>query len=400
MSLQNPSAVFTRRYDLDWLRIIAFGLLIFYHIGMFFNTEGWHAKSLNANDAMEPIMWLSSPWRLPLLFFVSGVAIRFLSDKLGAARFAADRSWRLFPVILFGMLVIVAPQSYVELRSAGVIEPGYGAFYQAYAGIWAGPWELHTPTWNHLWYVVYLFVYSLLLAPLVPLLRAIADSPALLSAGRLAANHVIAAMGLIILPLIPLLAIRFILVPDHPTTHNLTDDWANHAQSMTMLLLGYLMAKNEGVWRAIDKLLPITGGLTLSLLAFLLWCYMDWDRTAANEALVWVARIGRIVFSWTIILSLVGLARVFLTGDGPIRRYLTDAVFPYYILHQTITVVAGYWLTGFGLGVWTEFALLVAITFGGCALGYEIVKRVPPLRPVMGLKWQRAKTNPVPATAE
>ncbi|MBR9825065.1 MAG: acyltransferase [Alphaproteobacteria bacterium] len=401
MSLQNPSASFTRRYDLDWLRIIAFGLLIFYHIGMFFNTEGWHAKSLNANDAMEPIMWLSSPWRLPLLFFVSGVAIRFLSDKLGAARFAADRSWRLFPVILFGMFVIVAPQSYVELRSAGVIEPGYGAFYQAYAGTWAGPWELHTPTWNHLWYVVYLFVYSLLLAPLVPLLRAIADSSALLSAGRLAANHMIAAIGLIILPLIPLLAIRFILVPDHPTTHNLTDDWANHAQSMTMVLLGYFMAKNEGVWRAIDRLLPITGAITLALFAFLLWCYVDWDRTAASETLVWIARIGRIVFAWTIILSLVGLARIFLTGDGPLRRYLTEAIFPYYILHQTITVVAGYWLTGFGFSVWTEFALLVVITFGGCALGFEIIRRIPVLRPVMGLKWRASKEQKTkPAMAE
>ena len=56
MSGANPNAQFTRRYDLDWLRIIAFGLLILYHIGMFFNTEGWHAKSLGANDTMEPLM--------------------------------------------------------------------------------------------------------------------------------------------------------------------------------------------------------------------------------------------------------------------------------------------------------------------------------------------------------
>ena len=120
-----PPASVTRHYALDWLRIIVFILLIFYHIGMYFNTEGWHAKSVHANDAMEPLMWLSSPWRLPLLFFISGVAIRFLGDKLGAGRFALDRSWRLFPVILFGMYVIVAPQTYAELRSAGVIEPGF-----------------------------------------------------------------------------------------------------------------------------------------------------------------------------------------------------------------------------------------------------------------------------------
>ena len=86
------------------------------------------------------------------------------------------------------------------------------------------------------------------------------------------------------------------------------------------------------------------------------------------------------------ILTLVGLARRFLNGDGPVRRYLTEAIFPYYILHQTITVVAGYTLTGFGLGVWAEFVLLVVITFAGCALGYELVRRIAVLRPVMGLK--------------
>ena len=65
-----PISTGSRHYGLDWLRIGVFILLIFYHTGMFFNTEGWHAKSLNANDAMEPFMWLSSPWRLPLLFLI------------------------------------------------------------------------------------------------------------------------------------------------------------------------------------------------------------------------------------------------------------------------------------------------------------------------------------------
>jgi len=384
----NPSAVFTRRHDLDWLRIIAFGLLIFYHIGMFFNTEGWHAKSLHANDAMEPFMWLSSPWRLPLLFFVSGVAIRFLGDKLGAARFALDRSWRLFPVILFGMYVIVAPQSYVELRSAGVIEAGFGQFYQSYAGEWGGPWSIHTPTWNHLWYVVYLFVYSLLLAPLLPLLRWLADSRVMQAGGETTSRGLLQALPILVLPLVPLLAIRFFLVPDFPTTHALFDDWANHAQSMTMVLLGYFAAKNAGLWRGIDRLLPVSGLLTLGLMIFLFWAYSDWEPITEQPTLIWAARLGRIVFSWSIILTLIGLAQRFLTGDGPLRRYLTEAVFPYYILHQTITVVAGYGLSGLGLGVWTEFALLVLITFGGCAIGFEIIRRIPVLRLVMGLKFQ------------
>ncbi len=385
-AILSPTVAYTRRYDLDWLRIIAFGLLIFYHIGMFFNTEGWHAKSSHMNDVMEPLMWLSSPWRLPLLFFISGVAIRFLSDKLGSARFARDRFLRLFPVILFGMYVVVAPQSWVELQRSGEIGADFWTFYQGYAFTWDGPWSVHTPTWNHLWYVVYLFVYCLLLAPLVPALRAISDSSALGAVGRLFERPVLGPILMIALPVLPFLAIRFTLAEQFETTHNLVWDWANHANSFTILLYGYAFARNKVLWRAVDRALPWAGGLTAASLVFLYVCYSDWSAVEPHEWLLWTARIDRVVYAWAIILTLLGLARRFLNHDNAARRYLTEAIFPYYILHQTIIVVGGFWIGGLGLTVWTEFAVLTAMTIAGCALGFELVRRVAPLRPALGLK--------------
>ena len=388
-----PLSASTRRFDLDWLRIIVFGLLIFYHIGMFFNTEDWHAKSSHINDAMEPLMWLSSPWRLPMLFFISGVAIRFLSDKLGAVRFAGDRFWRLLPVILFGMYVTVAPQTWVQLQRSGEIGPDFWTFYQGYAFTWDGPWSIQTPTWNHLWYVAYLFVYCMLLAPVIPILRALADSRALKAVGGLFERPVLGPILMMVLPVLPFMLIRFTLSNQFETTHNLIWDWANHANSFTILLYGYFFARNEALWRAVDRALPWVGGVTLASFAFLYVCYTDWSAVEPHEWLLWTARIDRIVFAWTIILTLLGLARRFLNHDNAARRYLTEAVFPYYILHQTIIVVAGFWIGSMGFGVWTEFAILVAMTVIGCGLGYELVKRVPLLRPVMGLKWQRGSRS-------
>jgi glucan biosynthesis protein C len=63
-----------RRYDLDWVRIGAFMLLILYHVGMYYVDWDWHVKSPHASAAIEPLMMLTSPWRLSLLFLVSGVA--------------------------------------------------------------------------------------------------------------------------------------------------------------------------------------------------------------------------------------------------------------------------------------------------------------------------------------
>jgi glucan biosynthesis protein C len=385
MNPANPNAVFTRRHDLDWLRIIAFGLLIFYHIGMFYVTWGWHVKSPYASEAAEPLMQLLNPWRLALLFFISGVAIRFLSDKIGSLKFALDRSWRLFPVILFGMYFVVAPQSYFELRTDGVIEAGFGDFYRQYAGEFGGPWSIHTPTWNHLWYVVYLFVYCLVLAPLIPAMRWLAESRLGGAFARLWTGPT-AVLALVFVPIIPFWIYRATIDPMFPTTHGLFDDWANHAHRMTILLMGYFAAKSPRFWSAVRTGLPWVLGLTVILGVSLSYVWANWEMMS-ETALLWPARLARVLFAWTMILSLLGLSQRFLKGDGPIRRYLTEAIFPWYILHQTITVSAGYALGQLTLGVWTEFALLTIATIGGCALGFEIIRRIPPFRPVMGLKF-------------
>jgi glucans biosynthesis protein C len=118
-----------RRYDLDWVRIGAFMLLIFYHAGMYYVTWDFHVKSPHASHAVEPLMMLSSPWRLSLLFLVSGVATAYLLERKSTPGFLGQRSTRLLVPLLFGMAVIVLPQSYLE-----VVEK------VSYAGSYADLW--------------------------------------------------------------------------------------------------------------------------------------------------------------------------------------------------------------------------------------------------------------------
>jgi len=66
-------------------------------------------------------------------------------------------------------------------------------------------------------------------------------------------------------------------------------------------------------------------------------------------------------------------------------RYLTGAIFCYYVLHQTITVVAGYYLTEYQLGVAVESALVLAVTVAGCVLGYELIRRIPKIGILFGV---------------
>ena len=158
-----------RRYDLDWVRIGAFMLLIFYHVGMYYVTWDFHVKSPHASSTIEPLMMLTSPWRLSLLFLVSGVATAYLLAR-AKGNFMRSRSVRLLIPLLFGMAVIVPPQSYLEVVEKVSYKGSFAQFYRLYITGFHGFCRedcLIMPTWNHLWFVAYLWVYTLVLFAIV-----------------------------------------------------------------------------------------------------------------------------------------------------------------------------------------------------------------------------------------
>lgn len=380
-----------RRYDLDWLRIGAFGLLILYHIGMFYVSWPWHVKSSQTGpdvwQVVQPVMLLTSPWRLALLFLIAGCATRFMADKLPRARMAKARSWRLLLPIVFGMLVIVPPQTYYEVVTQMNFDEGWRAFYTKYIGFHGG-WRSHgapliVPTWNHLWFVVYLWVYTMLVLASRPLLHQ-------LPMQRIA-KLLRQPMALLLLPPIFVGLLRLLLRPVFGETHALLDDWYLHALYLSMFLFGYGIAKHEGIWLSIERLRWISLTLAMVIYAMMIVAVVL-NIGGRARPFIWA------LDQWAWILMLLGFARRLMNFDSAARRYLTDAVFPFYIIHQTAIVVLGYHLTKLGLPVGVEAAILVVGTAAACVVGYEIVKRVGVLRPVFGLKGSPvAQTGPVSA---
>lgn len=376
------SAPLTRRYDLDWLRIIAFGLLIFYHIGMFYVTWDWHVKSPHASDWAEPVMLLTNPWRLDLLFFISGVGARFMLDKMSARGFALSRFHRLFWPLVFAIFVIVPPQAYYELLDAvrlGQIPAytdSYSAFHLKYISGYSGWCDgedcLRVPTWNHMWFVAYLLVYSAVLALIWPLLKRIkGDWP---------------LWTFVLGPWLVLWGLRATLFPVFGDTHALTDDYYLHALYGFLFLLGAMVGRSDAVFEATRRWRWLW--LCVAVVAYAVFMPMSlWSGGELPPWALFVLRGAREAQAWFAILALLGFARQHLSAaDGPLRRTLTEAVFPFYIVHQTLIVVAAYHLAKFNLPIGLEFALLIVITVVGCVLTYLIVRAVPRLRPLFGLK--------------
>jgi peptidoglycan/LPS O-acetylase OafA/YrhL len=374
-----------RRYDLDWLRIAAFGLLIFYHIGMFYVSWPWHVKSSHAGPLLQPLMLLTSPWRLALLFLIAGCATRFMADRMARGRMAATRSKRLLLPLLFGMLVIVPPQTYCEIVEKLGYAEGWASFYRKYVSFYGG-WRtngkpLIVPTWNHLWFVAYLWVYTMIVIALRPVLHALPMKGVAASLRQ--------PLAVLILPPLFVGLLRLTLRPVFGETHALLDDWYLHALYMAMFLFGYGIAKAEGIWLAIERLRWIALGVAVTTYAAMVWAVVT-NFGGPARPFIWA------LDQWTWILALLGFAYRWLRQgkltDSPARRYLTAAIFPFYILHQTVIVVAGHTLTPLGLPAWAEGVILVGVTVAACCGGYEIVRRVAWLRPLFGLRTSQIRS--------
>lgn len=379
-----------RRYDLDWLRVIAFGLLIFYHIGMFYVTWDWHVKSPHAGPALEPVMALINPWRLPLLFLISGIALRFAIDKAQLRQFVPRRFLRLFIPIVFGMLVVCAPQAFFELYRKGETGPDFWAFYGQYLDF-DMEFSILTPTWNHLWYVVYILAYTLLLVALLPLLRRL-ERPVEALFGWLARGE--RGWRLLLLPPLPFVFYGLTLAPHFPSTHAFYNDWANHAELFSIVLIGWFAAKSPAFWGSVQRYLAQAIVLALSLMAILTVARLNRDVVLGSDELQMLVDALRTVFMWATIIALLGLAQRFLNRPSAVLSFLTEAVFPYYILHQTIIVAVGFWVGGLQLPVWLEAGCIVVATLLGCVLLTEVIKRVPPLRPLFGLPLRAGMARP------
>jgi len=391
--MQSDPAAPDRRFDLDWLRIIVFGLLILYHVGMFYVPWDWHVKSSHIFDDLRPVMLLTNPWRLSLLFIISGVATRFMADKIAPGRLLRTRSARLLLPLMFGMLVVVPPQTWCEI----VEKLGYAGswldFYGKYLGFYEG-WrpdgrKLLVPTWNHLWFVAYLWLYTMLVLMAQPLLRSVRQ----VWLERLLQWRLAGAIMLVI-PCLLLAALRLLLRPLFGETHALFDDWYLHAIYFPLFLFGFMAAPCTAAWTLIARLRAVA--LICALLAWLalvavMLLYPHGTDVPAILSLG--VKVGWATQQWCGCIALLGYAQRWLNRDSTWRRYMTDAVFPFYIVHQTVIVVIGHQLSPLQLPAWLEAITIIGITAAACLGTFEIARRVAWLRPLFGLKPQATASH-------
>ncbi|MDT8759909.1 acyltransferase family protein [Sphingomonas psychrotolerans] len=370
-----------RHYGMDWLRIAAFTLLIVYHVAMVFAPWTWVIKTNHSYPALIPPMALLTPWRLPLLFAVSGYSSRKLFDRSGGALpFARSRASRLLIPLAFGMAVIVPVEMWVR-----VLETGYP---HGYLRFWAVDyWRIGSfygrefPSWEHLWFVAYLATYSLLLAAAIGW-----QGTRVIELLDRAANWLVHGPRLLWVPIAGLVILRLGLLFVAPEHQGLVSDWGGHSQYVPIFLFGFALAGAPPLWSAIARLWKAALAVAIITGTLVVGIEVAYPGTSIPpHALMALDRAAKVAMAWSMILTLFHVAETWWNRDHPWRKPLAEAVFPFYIVHHPAIVLLAWYTLPFDLGPALEFALLLGGTMAICFGMWIIGGRVGLLRPLIGL---------------
>lgn len=167
-----------------------------------------------------------------------------------------------------------------------------------------------------------------------------------------------------------------------------------------MFLFGVLLWRAEHVWAAIRRFWKIAAIASIAgfvVVAGIELRYPGDTPVIGGARMLW--EVARIFQGWGAIVALIGIADRYWNRDAPIRPILVEAVFPFYIIHQTIIVLIGWWLLPAALPNWAAFLILLAATVVGCWLFYRIGRAIPVLRPLIGLSYRDRLKPSAPSPA-
>jgi glucans biosynthesis protein C len=333
-----------RKYYIDWLRIFLIVSVFFYHVGMLFNTWEWHIKNNVVSSSANELMIFLHTWRMPLLFLISGAGTFYALGKRTKGQYIGERTKRLLLPVVFGMLLIVPPQVYVEKIDQ------YDSYFHFYSHLFNGSYPEGNTSWHHLWFVVYLFFFSLLAILFISFFR---SKIGIIFMDQL--EKLIQIKGGATLLLIPLILSQIILRPYFPNeTHGLLDDWAFFTYCFLFFIYGYVMLSREKIIKALEKHRGIYLAFTIISTSFFLAGFKIFDNPYQGV----YYGVFKILVGWFCSLTVLGYAKKYLSFDHPWRVKLNEGIYPFYILHQTVIVVSAYFIVDANAEIWVKYLFM------------------------------------------
>jgi surface polysaccharide O-acyltransferase-like enzyme len=379
-----------RRYDIDWLRILAVLLLFDFHSARVFDEGGFYVKAAEVSMAAEYFVGLVNQWHMHLFMLLSGVGTYFALGKRTGREYAWERIKRLFVPFLFGTFVIIPPQVYCRMLSQDGFTGNYLDFYPHF---FKGVAPEGNFEWGHLWFLLYLFVFSMLALKLFLYLRTDEGVDAIKKIARMVERP----GGLFLLAL-PVALSEGILRTGYPDgAQNLYNDWANFFTYLIIFIYGFLIFSDDRFQAAIDRLWKFSLLLAFLFTAGLIVLINIWEWPEGYSAGAMGFHFIRGITTWCWLISFLGAGKAFLDFGGPVLKYAAEAALPMYVLHQTAIVAIAYHVIKWSSGPFVKFIVIDLAAFVLSLFIYDVlIRRINVIRVLFGMRMKKtvpAKEN-------
>lgn len=396
-----------RRFDIDWLRVILFGLLIPFHvsIGLLWNAYGTNfnpVSNVGTNTSLVLgniiLLWMHQ-WRLPALFMISGIGTAFAFRRRNTKTFIKERFSRLVVPLLFGMFIVNLIYWWLSFYSSTDTyfqSSPVGWFIGVTIFIWILNLAIFPQLSLHLWFLVNLFMYSIMAAPILS--RVTKKDHGLLIGSVRRIIRLPFGVGILILIPLPLLLAEIIF---KPYLHGHTGHGYEFWWYLVFFLLGFfLISAKEDFYNALSSIkVTVTILAFITSVAFILFITKTGELTdlllngswalrgfPVHNSLTLLAIALHSYHAWFWCLVLFSWGAYFLNKPSKYLTSLNQGVYPFYILHMSFIFIGLFLFRDLGLSLSINFILITAFTLFGCWLSFRLVVRTRLTRLLFGIK--------------
>jgi glucan biosynthesis protein C len=381
-----------RRSDLDWLRVGTILFVFLFHSSLFFWTGWWYIKNAQTNAVTDLFVGILGFWMMPLLFMIAGSAAWFSLGHRNTGEFIKERTLRLIVPFLFGLIVLIPPVTYLDRISKGFFS---GSFIQYYPHFFQGFYSMSGPSKGdfhtaHLWFLLYLFLITLIALPFISRLIAGKGKKAIDWLARFTTRR-----GAIYLHILPAIIVALALAPISPRTYLFIGDWSYDICVLFLFLLGFIYFMDDRFWDAVERHKAWSLGISLVVTVIWIFLWIKGVNTAPAYSLSQMPFSILCVFTtWVYLLAILGYARRYLNSSNRFLACAREASLPFYIIHVTVLVTIGFFVVQWHIAPWAKFLLITTLSFVSIVLIYEfIIRRVNVIRFLFGMRTISKKTK-------
>lgn len=360
-----------RRYDLDWVRTLVVLLVLPFHgLLVFVQNPGSVVYMKDTLDCFycDRVAGFIAVWQMQLLFVIAGMSTAFALAKRGSGPYLRERVLRLLVPLLFGVATLVPAMTYLTQIAQGKSL----TFWQHYANFFTfgditGLSGNFTPA--HLWFILFLFLFSVIALPLFRLLKTEQSQGAIRGMAWLFEKPIFGLL-LLGLPIVTAGRIEFMGAQ-------------NPIYYLVVFITGYLLTTDERYQKAIDRDWPL---ILLLGVALEMMRQTGQPFTIDNTPARALRDIALEYNDWAWVLAILGMGHRFINFGSSTLSYFSAASYPFYIMHLLVLTVVTYFGVAIQAGIMVKYLVIIAVSFAITLLAYEAARRIPPLRFLLGMK--------------